>query len=63
MLSDKQIITRTNLLDEKKIIDIKLVLSEKEVQEYNEKKLIYKNIIWENKFYQLGEIEPMAILK
>lgn len=63
MLTNKQIVTRTNLLDEKNIEDIKLVLSEKEVQEYDHKKIIYKSIIWENEFYQLGEIEPMTILK
>lgn len=63
LLSDKQIVTQTNYLDEKNLDSVKLVLSEKEIQEYDHKKIIYKNIIWSNEYYQLGEIEPMKVIK
>lgn len=63
LLSGKKIITRTNYLDEKNKENVKLVLSEKEVQEYDHKKIIYKSIIWENEYYKLGEIEPTDVAK
>lgn len=61
LLDKKTIITRTNYLYEKNIKNVKLVLSEKDVQEYDHKKIIYKNIIWNNEYYQLGEIEPTEV--
>lgn len=57
LLSNKEIITRTNYLEEKNLENVKLVLSEKDLQEYDHKKIIYKNIIWENDYYKLGEIK------
>lgn len=63
LLSDKEILTRTNYLEEKNLENVKLVLSEKEIQEYDHKKLVYRNIIWSNKYYELGEIEPIEISK
>lgn len=56
LLKDKKIVTRTNYLDEKNLSEVKLVLSEKDVLEYDHKKITYKNIIWENEYYKLGEI-------
>lgn len=59
-LMDKQIVTLQNLPTEKYYLkNISLVLSEKNYLEREGRKLIYKNIVWENEFYQLGEIEPM----
>lgn len=63
LLSDKQIITRTNYLEENDLEDIKLVLSEKDVQEYDHKKIVYKNIVWSNEYYLLGEIEQTKFIK
>lgn len=56
LLSDKQIVTRTNYLEEKNLNEVKLVLSEKDILEYDHKRITYKNIIWENEYYKLGEI-------
>jgi hypothetical protein len=57
LLSNKEIITKTNYLEEKKFKNNKLVLSEKDIQEYDHKKITYKNIIWDNEYYKLGEIK------
>lgn len=62
MLFDKAIVTRQNYPSEKNNLkDIKWVLAEKNYLEREEKKLIYKNIVWENEYYQLGEIESVSI--
>lgn len=63
-LDKKQIVTKTNYAYETNNISrIKYVLSDKSVLEFDNKKIKYKNIIWENEYYQLGEIEPMEIIK
>ena len=62
LLDKKTIITRTNYLDEKNLESVKLVLSEKDIQEYDHNKLIYKSIIWENEYYKLGEIELTEVV-
>ena len=62
MLSDKKIVTIQNYTTENKFLKgIKLVLSEKDYLEREGKKIIYKNIVWENQYYQLGEIEPTEV--
>lgn len=59
-LMDKQIVTLQNLPSEKYYLkNISLVLSEKNYLEREGRKLIYKNIVWKNEFYQLGEIKPL----
>lgn len=59
-LMDKEIVTLQNYPTEKNNLkDISLVLSEKNYLERDGKKLIYKKIVWENKYYMLGEIEPL----
>lgn len=59
-LMDKEIVTLQNLLTEKDNLEnISLVLAEKNYLEREGRKLIYKNIVWENEYYQLGEISPM----
>lgn len=59
-LMNKEIVTLQNLPTEKNNLKgISLVLSEKNYLERDGKKLIYKNIVWENNYYQLGEISPM----
>lgn len=64
MLSDKQIVTIQNYTTEKDYLkDIKLVLSEKNYLERDEKKIVYKNTVWNNKYYQLGEIVPIDVAK
>ncbi|MFA6390133.1 MAG: hypothetical protein WCX78_00135 [Patescibacteria group bacterium] len=58
LLMDKNIVTQQNINQEdinKK--NISYVLAEKDFLNYLEKKLIFKNIIWQNKFYQLGEVK------
>jgi len=62
LLMDKSIVTRQNYQHEKKNLqDVRLVLAEKEYLEREGKKLVYKHIVWENNYYQLGEIEPVSI--
>lgn len=62
MLMNKSIVTRQNYPSEKNNLqDMRLVLSEKDYLEREGKKILYKNIVWENKYYQLGEIEPVSI--
>lgn len=64
MLSSKSIITRQNYPTERAFLKgIKLVLSEKNHLEDEGKKIIYKNIVWENEYYLLGEIEPIKVAK
>ena len=64
MLSDKQIVTRQNYPTERGFLKgIKLVLSEKNYLEGEGKKIIYKNIVWENEYYLLGEIESIKVAK
>lgn len=55
-LSNKNIISKTNFADVINAIDIKLVLSDKSRQTFDHKTIKYKKIIWENEYYQLGEI-------
>jgi hypothetical protein len=58
LLKDKLIVSRQNYNQEglnKKTI--KLYLSEKNMMNYDNKKIIYKNIIWKNDYYELGEIK------
>lgn len=62
ILNNKKIITLTNYTSNiDKAKKINLVLSEKGITEYDNKKIKYKKIIWENDFYQLGEIEPLVV--
>lgn len=62
LLMDKLIITRQNYPSEKNNLkNVRLVLSEKDYLEKEGKKILYKTIIWENKYYQLGEIEQVNI--
>lgn len=62
MLTSKLIVTRQNYPTESKNLDgIKLVLAEKNYLEGEDKKIIFKNIVWENEFYRLGEIEPISV--
>lgn len=64
VLTDKLIVTRQNYPTEKKNLEgIRWVLSEKNYTEREGKKLIYKTIVWDNAYYQLGEIEPVPIAK
>lgn len=62
MLMDELIVTIQNYPTEKNYLkNIRLVLSDKEYFERERKKIIYKKIVWENNYYQLGEIEPVSI--
>ncbi len=64
MLSDKQIVTRQNYPTERGFLKgIKLVLSEKNYLEGEGKKIVYKNTVWENEYYRLGEIESIKVAK
>jgi len=57
-LMNKLIITRQNFPTE--ILTLpkdRFVLAEKDVLEYQDKKITFKNIVWENEDYQLGQIE------
>lgn len=61
-LYDKKIISLSNystLID--KVPKRKYVLSEKKLTEFDHKKIKYKKIIWQNEYYQLGEIKPLDI--
>lgn len=61
-LMNKLIVTRQNYSTERKYLsDIKLVLSPKQKLEYKGKKIVYKNIVWQNQYYQLGEIYPLDV--
>ena len=67
-LMDKKLVTRQNyLIDEKLIQNPYFVLTEKKiVKEDNDSKdpkLVYYNIVWENDYYQLGEIVPVPYKK
>jgi len=62
-LTDKLIVTRQNYPTEIKNLErIKQVLAEKSYLG-QEKKIIYKNIIWQNQYYQLGEITSLEVTK
>lgn len=64
MLPDKQIVTRQNYPTESKYLkDITLVLSEKNYLEREDKKISYTSIVWENQYYQLGNIQPLDVAK
>lgn len=64
MLSDKSIISRQNYPTEIGFLkDINLVLTEKNFIEGEGKKIVYKNIVWENEHYLLGEIEEINVAK
>lgn len=61
-LHDKKIVTRQNFtIESKQLKSVKLVLTEKNKLIINGKKLIFKNIIWQNQYYQLGEIYPLGV--
>lgn len=63
-LYDKKIISLSNystLVD--KVPKKKYVLSEKKLTEFDHKKITYKKIIWENDYYQLGEINVVKKIK
>ena len=62
-LGNKDIVSRSNFVDVKDAVNIRLVLSDKSRQTFDHKTIKYKKIAWENQYYQLGEIEPMKILK
>jgi len=60
-LMNKLIITRQNFPTE--ILTLpkdRFVLAEKDVLEYQDKKITFKNIVWENEYYQLGQIEDAS---
>lgn len=64
LLSDKDIVTRQNYPTERAFLkDINLVLTEKNYLEGEGKKITYKNIVWENEFYILGEIKKLKVAK
>ena len=64
MLSDKSIISRQNYPTERAFLkNINLVLTEKNFIEGEGKKIVYKNIVWENEHYLLGEIEEINVAK
>lgn len=58
-LSNKDVVSRSNFADVKDAVNIRLVLSDKSRQTFDHKTIKYKKIIWENKYYQLGEIQPL----
>ncbi|EKE14763.1 MAG: hypothetical protein ACD_12C00312G0020 [uncultured bacterium] len=62
MLYDKAVVSRSNFSDFLNINDM-LVLSEKSRLTFDHKTIKYKKIVWDNQYYQLGEIEPMKISK
>jgi len=60
-LMNKLIVTRQNFPTE--ILTLpkdRFVLAEKDVLEYQDKKITFKNIVWENEYYQLGQIEDAS---
>jgi hypothetical protein len=60
-LMNKLIVTRQNFPTEMLTLpEDRFVLSEKEVLEYQGKRLNYKNIIWESEYYQFGEVEQVS---
>ena len=61
-LTDKLIVTRQNYPTEiNNLQNVVLVLSEKNYLEREDKKIIYKNIVWQNQYYVLGEILPLEV--
>ena len=54
---------RQDLRFKNKKLFLRISFSTKFFEEYDHKKLVYKNIIWRNKYYQLGEIIPMEVTK
>ena len=55
-LMDKDILTKEDLKFNKEKDKSKLVLASKEHLVFGDKKIIYRSVIWENKYYILGEI-------
>ena len=55
-LMDKDILTKADLKFNKEKDKSKLVLASKEHLVFGDKKIIYRSVIWENKYYILGEI-------
>lgn len=55
-LMDKNILNKADLISDKEKDKPKLVLTSKEHVVFGDKKIIYRYIIWENKYYILGEI-------
>ena len=53
---DKNLLAQKDLKIDFENLKQKLVLANKEHVEFGDKKIVYKNIIWENKYYILGEI-------
>lgn len=61
-LTDKLIITRQNYPTEvNNLQNVSMVLSEKNYLEREDKKIVYKNIVWHNQYYVLGEILPLEV--
>ena len=59
---DKDLISRQNYVRQIDLTkEIKLVLAEKSYLEREEKKIVFKKVVWENDFYKLGEIEPLEV--
>ncbi|KKQ24787.1 MAG: hypothetical protein US40_C0001G0040 [Candidatus Roizmanbacteria bacterium GW2011_GWC2_37_13] len=62
ILMDKDLISRQNYVRQIDLTkEIKLVLAEKSYLEREEKKIVFKKVVWENDFYKLGEIEPLEV--
>ncbi|MBU0619014.1 hypothetical protein KKD62_02135 [Patescibacteria group bacterium] len=64
-LTNQKIITHNNYYTNYRgrlgLDNIKLVLAEKNNLTVGNKTLVYKTILWENQYYQLGEIEDLEI--
>lgn len=61
-LQNKSIVTRQNyVMNTETAKNLKLVLSEKNYLEKDGKQIIYKNIVWQNQYYVLGEILPLEV--
>lgn len=61
-LIDKLIVSRQNYPTEiENMKDVTQVLSEKNYLKRYDKKITYKNIVWQNQYYLLGEIIPLEV--
>lgn len=61
-LKDKRIVSRQNYpVEIESMKGTLLVLSENNYLEKDGKKIIYKNIVWQNQYYLLGEIRPLEV--
>jgi len=61
-LADKKLITRQNfVIDIDRFDNPYFVLSEKNILSKDPNNLIfYQNIVWENEYFQLGQIKPIT---